>query len=437
MFPSPPSGLAIHTDKILTQKAALLILLHEGLVTFNSMHVKGGWVRQTIALTKCNDSGGMKLRIRRSKEERKAMVESFIKKIGCPSSRLGPYQELNNGDFPPLSLTYKEVGGSYYIVREVFRKIIQENRVLGPAKFMPKEQSPDRFFKQHQLGSVFIEPETDSLLSNKSRVVTHILRSHHQGTSEELVLNSSVQCPEPEHERFDEWKIINGYSQAVEKNEEYDKAVYRESQARESLELEENVVELQGSKVEVTHVAADTMVETLPLTSGSRITCGLDEKSIEHSEVTGTLVEEIEKLEMETGNNSVVGKLNIPESSCDLGNKKDEAILAGSLLENSNGSTTKESSTLGTNDGTDPEVKYASPAGIRMPPESILDLNLNDTNSSSSSEKSISAKAIDGQNNSNIESWETSSEKSAKPEMNPLSAFFKSSVAAFVEFWSK
>lgn len=398
-------------------------------MTFNSMHVKGGWVRQTIALTKCNDSGGMKLRIRRSKEERKAMVESFIKN----------YQELNNGDFPPLSLTYKEVGGSYYIVREIFQKIIQENRVLGLAKFMPKEQSPDRFFKQHQLGSVFIEPETDLLLSNKSRVVTHILRSHHQGTSEELVLNSSVQCPEPEHERFDEWKIINGYSQAVEKNEEYDKAVYGESQARESLELEENVVELQGSKVEVTHVAADTMVETLPLTSGSRITCGLDEKYIEHSEVTGTLVEEIEKLEMETGNNSVVGKLNFPESSCDLGNKKDEAILAGSLLENSNGSTTKESSTLGTNDGTDPEVKYASPAGIRATDasESILDLNLNDTNPSSSSEKSISAKAIDGQNNSNIESWETSSEKSAKPEMNPLSAFFKSSVAAFVKFWSK
>ncbi|GMP22485.1 hypothetical protein CsSME_00000487 [Camellia sinensis var. sinensis] len=67
-------SLAIHTDKILTQKAALLILLHEGL------HPEGGWVRQTIALTKCNDSGGMKLRIRRSKEERKAMVESFIKK---------------------------------------------------------------------------------------------------------------------------------------------------------------------------------------------------------------------------------------------------------------------------------------------------------------------------------------------------------------------
>lgn len=45
------------------------------------MHaVRGGWVGQTFALSKSNDSGGRKSRIRRSKEERKAMVESFINK---------------------------------------------------------------------------------------------------------------------------------------------------------------------------------------------------------------------------------------------------------------------------------------------------------------------------------------------------------------------
>lgn len=42
--------------------------------------LKGGWAGQTFALAKCNesDSGGRKSRIRRSKEERKAMAESFI-----------------------------------------------------------------------------------------------------------------------------------------------------------------------------------------------------------------------------------------------------------------------------------------------------------------------------------------------------------------------
>lgn len=47
------------------------------------MHgLRGGWVGQTFALAKVNgsNSGGRKSRIRRSKEERKEMVESFIKK---------------------------------------------------------------------------------------------------------------------------------------------------------------------------------------------------------------------------------------------------------------------------------------------------------------------------------------------------------------------
>jgi hypothetical protein len=42
--------------------------------------VKGGWVGQTFALARGNGPEGRKSRIRRSKEERKALVESFIKK---------------------------------------------------------------------------------------------------------------------------------------------------------------------------------------------------------------------------------------------------------------------------------------------------------------------------------------------------------------------
>lgn len=47
----------------------------------NAMHaIKGGWVGQTFALAKNNESEGRKSRIRRSKEERKEMVVAFIKK---------------------------------------------------------------------------------------------------------------------------------------------------------------------------------------------------------------------------------------------------------------------------------------------------------------------------------------------------------------------
>ncbi|CAL5209064.1 unnamed protein product [Lathyrus oleraceus] len=110
--------------------------------------IKGGW-RPTFALAKKNDSQERKTRIRLSKDKRKAMVESFIKK----------YQESNGGNFPPITVTHKEVGGSFYTVREIVREVIQENRVLGPAKFNLEEFSTDRFLEQNPLGSIASGPQ--------------------------------------------------------------------------------------------------------------------------------------------------------------------------------------------------------------------------------------------------------------------------------------
>ncbi|VFQ92580.1 unnamed protein product [Cuscuta campestris] len=98
------------------------------------MHLlKGAWAGHTFSVSACNDSGGRKARIRRSKEERKSMAETFIK----------TYQKSNNGNFPSLTLTHKNVGGSFYTVREIVREIIQENRVLGPATFPSEEQNEE------------------------------------------------------------------------------------------------------------------------------------------------------------------------------------------------------------------------------------------------------------------------------------------------------
>ncbi|CAK8572993.1 unnamed protein product [Lathyrus sativus] len=110
--------------------------------------IKGGW-RPTFALAKKNDSEGRKTRVRLSKEQRKAMVESFIKK----------YQELNGGNFPPIRAAHREVGGSFYTVREIVREIIQENRVLGPAKFNLEEFDADQFSEQNPLGSIARGPQ--------------------------------------------------------------------------------------------------------------------------------------------------------------------------------------------------------------------------------------------------------------------------------------
>lgn len=114
------------------------------------MHsVKGSWVGQTYALAAGNDSGGKKSRIRLSKEERKTMIEFFIKR----------YQSLNNGNFPSLNLTHKEVGGSFYTVREIVREIIQENRVLGPGQFGSEEQNEGDVAMDYPLGSIASQPQ--------------------------------------------------------------------------------------------------------------------------------------------------------------------------------------------------------------------------------------------------------------------------------------
>lgn len=139
------------------------------------MHtIKGGWVGQTFALATCNDSGGRKTRIRRSKEERKSMVETFIKK----------YQKSNDGNFPSLNLTHKEVGGSFYTVRELVREIIQENRVLGPAKLSPEEQNNIMFAEEYPLGSISTEPQSLSL-SGETHVMSSFAPNHSMGKSEE------------------------------------------------------------------------------------------------------------------------------------------------------------------------------------------------------------------------------------------------------------
>ncbi|CAI9091229.1 OLC1v1026196C1 [Oldenlandia corymbosa var. corymbosa] len=158
------------------------------------MHAfKGGWVGQTFALATPNDSGGKKARIRRSKEERKSMVETFIKK----------YQKSNNGNFPSLNLTHKEVGGSFYTVREIVRDIIQENRVLGPSKLPLQEQNVDNLLQHYPLGSISVDPELCLSPLNDTEITSHVTQDQNQGTSEELSESSNVPVHQAKHQTLD------------------------------------------------------------------------------------------------------------------------------------------------------------------------------------------------------------------------------------------
>ncbi|KAI4351957.1 hypothetical protein L6164_006255 [Bauhinia variegata] len=61
----------------------------------------------------------MKSRKRVSREERRSMVESYVKK----------YREMNAGKFPAISDTVKQVGGSYYVVRKIVQELEYKSKM--------------------------------------------------------------------------------------------------------------------------------------------------------------------------------------------------------------------------------------------------------------------------------------------------------------------
>ncbi|KAK7391496.1 hypothetical protein VNO78_19912 [Psophocarpus tetragonolobus] len=300
------------------------------------MHsVKGGW-GQTFALAKHNESEGKKTRIRRSKEERKAMVESFIKK----------YQESNNGNFPSLNLTHKEVGGSFYTVREIVRDIIQENRVLGPAKFTLEELNTDKFFEQNPLGSIARDPqpflvastvenhcEPDKLQDTNSRTISvsggsyteavhqvvdkghvtsvgqvdvtniktieatvvldgcytgaehpmvdkgHTMNASHVDVtayeSVEAAVVSDECCAGSESIIVDKGRVLNGYQVNMVHNESAIPEMQVGDPSVVKQNVEQELVAVPTPIAKVTAMTEDLVVETLPLSSFSRTTDGI------------------------------------------------------------------------------------------------------------------------------------------------------------------
>ena len=116
------------------------------------------------------------------------------------------YQELNNGNFPSLNLTHKEVGGSFYTVREIVRDVIQENRVLGPAKFTLEELNTDQFFEQNPLGSIARNPQpflAASLIEN------HCEPDKLQDTNSKMISASDVSYTEAVHQAVDKGHVIS------------------------------------------------------------------------------------------------------------------------------------------------------------------------------------------------------------------------------------
>ncbi|MBA0792675.1 hypothetical protein Gohar_017152 [Gossypium harknessii] len=411
------------------------------------MHaIKGGWVGQTFALAKCNESRGKKTRVRRSKEERKSMVESFIKK----------YQESNNGNFPSLNLTHKEVGGSFYIIREIVREIIQENRVLGPAKLTEGEHDIDRFLQQNPLGSISTPPEP--LLSEQSNGSSFV-PSHHEDESDESVMVTNGNSMESENKEFGSEKIING--NLVDVTNGTDKAALVEVQVIEPPESDKSKKETYVFTSKVIQVEADIVVETFPLRPVAKPTDSINGMSSE----VGKLNENLDKTEN--------GKLNVSQENgsfkLDGMNSSEVSVLTDDgkevennvdlLLEkNSNLTDKKMVESISDPLSESSECPTGGTANLDTPNGAALEaINVsngvhpkNHGTYESTSERAIAVESkVDAQHvNSkkgssktldriNLESWEGTSKSSAESETNPLWTIFKSFVTAFINFWSE
>ncbi|XVF82990.1 hypothetical protein PTKIN_Ptkin16aG0096900 [Pterospermum kingtungense] len=446
------------------------------------MHaIKGGWVGQTFAVANCNEPRGKKSRIRRSKEERKAMVESFIKK----------YQKSNNGNFPSLNLTHKEVGGSFYIIREIVQEIIQENRVFGPANLTEGEQNTDQFLEQNPLGSISTAPHT--LLPIQSNG-SPFIPSHQEEASDGSVSVSDDLSVVPENKKFESEQVIN--RNLVDVPNGTAKTEIVELQVIEPLESDKHGKVLATTS-KATQLTADIVVETIPLCPVAKLTDSIDGRSSEVRKLNENL-DQTEKMKvnvnLENGSSNLCGSdsANVSiltdekevennvdlllEKTSNLADKKVAENISDQLIESSdlicadNGVALKVSCndvlTSETNEqsqvtigevtfGSKPNEQSQVIVGEAINASDGIHPKVHGTYSASSSGKSTTQEAVaiesklevqhvNSKNRSyktldriDVESWEGTSKSAAESETNPIFAIFKSFITAFMKFWSE
>ncbi|XP_019198616.1 PREDICTED: uncharacterized protein LOC109192432 [Ipomoea nil] len=368
------------------------------------MHIiKGAWSMPTIALATCKDSRGKKTRIRRSKEERKSMVETFIK----------TYQKSNDGNFPSLRLTHKEVGGSFYTVREIVREIIQENRVLGPSKLNSEEQTDQIFLEQHPLGSLCTESHPSLSSTGEIHVITGTIgndvldsSSHFHGADNSLDNGKTVSarsgrskgnegCEEPADFIHD----YNGniQEQLLHSNREFPVSYDQKFHNGETFDKDEN-----SSKSGTVNNSSLHQQDATGLMSVQ-----VDVTLVGPVSEGNTDVAKRETL-LESGESSLqISTSSSNEIASDTESKADDS---SAIIKTSNDSTNSSQTTL---------VAEEESLAINNPP--------------SVQRNSIHQKG----HNPPVSRPNPETRKPNKPETNPLLALFKAFVTAFVKFWTE
>uniref|UniRef100_A0A7N0TXH9 AT3G52170-like helix-turn-helix domain-containing protein n=1 Tax=Kalanchoe fedtschenkoi TaxID=63787 RepID=A0A7N0TXH9_KALFE len=258
------------------------------------MHAfKGGWARQTFALAKSNDKVEKKSGVRLSKKERRVMVESFIK----------TYQSLNNGTFPSVHATHKEVGGSYYIVREIVRDIIQENKVLAPPKVRHKQQNS--FPGDYPVGSIALEPQVSSIL-----LPNGMHESDHEVPAGEVIIefeNSTDQSID-ENLTIGQNASAGKLEEQVRNVAEVNESLFQGLDDSEKSKLYETVEQIEPSGDMITKIAKAVEVETFPLQATMKLNESLNTSS-EDTTVLNSTTPEVVADHADPHNNFPIGSL--------------------------------------------------------------------------------------------------------------------------------
>ncbi|KAI3941274.1 hypothetical protein MKW92_021527 [Papaver armeniacum] len=428
------------------------------------MHaVKVPWVGQTFALANCSDSGGKKSRIRRSKEERKSMVESYIKK----------YQKSNGGSFPSLNLTHKEVGGSFYTVREIVREVIQENRVLGPAKFTLDEQNDDQMSEHYPLGSISTQPLNELYASSSSG--THFVANQNAG--EELVDTVNGHVNGKYQQIFESGSSNKGNlvdNECTETKSETSTAYLSYEMpctdvdviATSEGKLEEAQVIVQSPASKITPMATGVIVETFPVIPAPKVKHGGDGSLADARDLTIVLEEhDVKKVEISSATRKddiVLEKVNSMVNE-DQSSSFVEVKSAGTdihpVVERPSCSDAAQSVEIEENKDiqidaysndvltsqTSHRSQVVSENETKVVPGASYSMNNNANNSKSLSQvEDVDAKADmqgiqsdQGKKSTydriNLrESWQATSKKH---ETNPAMAAIKAFITAFINFW--
>lgn len=166
--------------------------------------VKIGWVGRSFTMaapvdgTVCQKDGK-----KRKKEERRIMVESFVQK----------YRSANGGKFPRLGFTHKEVGGCFYIIREIMQEMIHEHKAsenLDTVGFSGKQT------RVHDLKSISVamskttgeDVEQSNILAseveNNKEVLPHREHQNVHATDVRLICDSNDQTVIMQENHLDE-----------------------------------------------------------------------------------------------------------------------------------------------------------------------------------------------------------------------------------------